>query len=103
MNYSETLQAAGFKEFKPNPHEKFDRVWYLVVRDDQGDKFQIGVRFWRHSKFGDEDGWDAIGYFNTQSGHETFEVLKVSVRQMNPRDIVAWFDKVWTNLGCDYI
>ena len=97
MSHQELLDY-GFKQFNNTIIDKYDILFQLPVRDKIGIRFYCNVRFWQNSKYSPEagDGYDAKVNFNE------FVVQLYSVNDMKPKDVVAFFDKMWEKMGCSY-
>lgn len=106
-NFSpESLEAAGFHESKPNValHDRFDRVWYKMVKDQIGKAYQVGVRFWDHSKYRVHypDGWDAEAYFPQADGSACKVNYYAWMDSTTPQDVLDWFDRLWRTMQWPY-
>ena len=99
------IEKFGFKEFKILKHEKYDRVWAKWIKDDVGKKFNVVIKFWQFSKYSTderpvEDSFSASCQFDIR-GKKTFDV-DLHVRDMNPQEIVDWFDNMFHKMECAY-
>ena len=101
----ESLISYGFKEYKPNQHDKFDRVFQYCKRDKIGKKFFVNVRFWMFSKYSRSDqvandSFDASCQFDMRK-EKTFDVT-ISVNDMTPSQVVDWFAEMFVLKNCAY-
>ena len=100
-----SLEQFGFKEWPTCPPDRHDRHWQYCRKDEHGKRFFVQVRLWRFSKYSTDvrlvgDSFDAWCQYDLH-GKRTFDVI-VSVSDMTPAEVVAWFNDVWEKLGCTY-
>lgn len=101
---ADDLIAFGFREYPPNPEfDRCDRAFQYRRIDENGILYFVQVQFWRHSKYRADvpDGWSADAQLSGV-GHRHFNVELLSVAEMRPEDIVAWFDAAWVRMACWY-
>ena len=102
----EQLVTYGFKEYTVNRHSTYDRNWQYCVRTPLGKKLHVDVRLWQFSKYSTpergivHDSFDAESQFD-MNGPKTFNV-QLSVNDMTPAQVVEWFERMHTKLGCVY-
>lgn len=98
----ESLEAAGFKEYRSGIHDRHDRSWARMVRSGGKRLFQVTVRFWMHSRYSTPDraipdGWDAECQFRDSNG-VTFNMLCLLDQNWGPEELVSWFTEVFRDL-----
>ena len=101
MTRQELLEA-GYKRYLPNSLiDHWDEAYYKVFRGPKGNHLlQIGVRFWRHSKYGAlQDGWDADVQF-TSKGGLTFDVGLHVGSDMTLPQVEGFYFRVYEVMRC---
>jgi len=101
----ESLVAYGFKEWPVNQHDKHDRNWQFCKRDERGKKLFVTIQLWAFSKYSNadrkvEDSFAADSSFD-MNGPKTFNV-NTNVNYMTPAQVVEWFERMHTIMGCTY-
>lgn len=98
------LLEFGFAETKPQPDEGHDRQFWFTAKDEVGKMWQVLVRFWRLSKYGDHarDGFDLVLMVEVD-GVFLRITRSIDVPRFSAEEVVDWCDGLWRKLKPDYL
>ena len=102
LNHNALLKA-GYRMYPPPLSQRCDRCYQLRVRDENGTRFFVNVRFWQHSRYGESvsDSYDSFAQF-TGRDSVVFDIARLYHVGDTPEIIAAWFQDVWERMGCNY-